>query len=136
MAASPIPGTGPRLTAVIDENSCIGCTLCIDACPVDAIIGTAKRMHTVLPSWCTGCELCVPPCPVDCIVIVPAAQPWDAAALAAAAIHTGQRITRLARHERISQRTVQSDLAVTTREQRQGLAAAALARARARRARP
>jgi len=135
MAASPTLGGGPRLTAVIDEASCIGCTLCIDACPVDAIIGAAKRMHTVLPSWCTGCELCVPPCPVDCIAIVRAAQPWDEAALAAAAIRTAQRITRLARRERISQRTAQSNVVVTTREQRQALAAAALARARARRAR-
>lgn len=135
MAASPTPGSGPRLTAVIDEASCIGCTLCIDACPVDAIIGAAKRMHTVLPSWCTGCELCVPPCPVDCITIVPAAQLWDAAALAAAAIRTEQRITRLARRERISQRTAHSDVVVTTREQRHELAAAALVRARARRSR-
>ncbi len=135
MAATFIPGAGPRLTAVIDEASCIGCTLCIAACPVDAIIGAAKRMHTVLPSWCTGCELCVPPCPVDCIAIVPATQPWDAAALAAAATRTEQRISRLVRRERISQRTAHSDVAVTTREQRQGLAAAALARAQARRAR-
>ncbi len=135
MAATFTPGIAPRLTAVIDEASCIGCTLCIDACPVDAIIGAAKRMHTVLPSWCTGCELCVPPCPVDCIVIVPAAQPWDTAALAAAAIRAEERITRRARRERISQRSAHGDGVVTTREQRQALAAAALARARARRTR-
>lgn len=53
--------------AVIDEQTCIGCTLCIQACPVDAIVGTAKMMHTVIARECTGCELCIPPCPVDCI---------------------------------------------------------------------
>jgi Na+-translocating ferredoxin:NAD+ oxidoreductase subunit B len=53
--------------AVIDEARCIGCTLCIQACPVDAVIGAAKQMHTVLRRDCTGCELCIPPCPVDCI---------------------------------------------------------------------
>jgi len=53
--------------AVIDEPSCIGCTLCIQACPVDAIVGAAKQMHTVIAAECTGCELCVAPCPVDCI---------------------------------------------------------------------
>jgi electron transport complex protein RnfB len=60
-----------RPVAVIDEAACIGCTLCIQACPVDAIVGAAKQMHTVIPSLCTGCDLCVPPCPVDCIAIVP-----------------------------------------------------------------
>lgn len=62
----------PRLLAVIDEQVCIGCTLCIQACPVDAIVGTAKQMHTVIAAECTGCELCVPPCPVDCIALVEA----------------------------------------------------------------
>ena len=57
--------------AVIIEDTCIGCTLCIQACPVDAIVGSAKHMHTVIASECTGCELCLPPCPVDCIVMVP-----------------------------------------------------------------
>ncbi len=57
----------PKSVAVIDENLCIGCTLCIQACPVDAILGTAKHMHTVIAKECTGCELCIPPCPVDCI---------------------------------------------------------------------
>jgi len=59
------------LLAVIDENTCIGCTLCIQACPVDAIVGAAKQMHTVIASECTGCKLCLPPCPVDCIAMVP-----------------------------------------------------------------
>ena len=58
---------GPLTVAVIDEDWCIGCTLCIKACPTDAIIGTNKRMHTVIEPYCTGCELCLPVCPVDCI---------------------------------------------------------------------
>ena len=57
--------------AVIDEDICIGCTKCIQACPVDAIVGASKLMHTVIASWCTGCELCIPPCPVDCIALAP-----------------------------------------------------------------
>ena len=57
----------PRAVAVIDEQVCIGCTLCIQACPVDAIVGAPKLMHTVIETECTGCDLCVPPCPVDCI---------------------------------------------------------------------
>ena len=57
--------------AVIIEKDCIGCTLCIQACPVDAIVGAAKLMHTVIEDECTGCDLCLPPCPVDCIVMVP-----------------------------------------------------------------
>jgi Na+-translocating ferredoxin:NAD+ oxidoreductase subunit B len=58
---------GPRSVAFIDENWCIGCTLCIDACPTDAIVGSNKLMHTVIEPYCTGCELCLPVCPVDCI---------------------------------------------------------------------
>lgn len=60
-----------RPVAVIDEAVCIGCTLCIQACPVDAIVGAAKQMHTVIPELCTGCDLCVAPCPVDCIAMIP-----------------------------------------------------------------
>lgn len=63
----------PRVRAVIDETLCIGCRKCIDACPVDAILGAHKLMHTVLTQECTGCELCLPPCPVDCIALTP----WD-----------------------------------------------------------
>jgi electron transport complex protein RnfB len=59
--------------AVVDEAACIGCTKCIQACPVDAIVGASKRMHTVIASACTGCELCLVPCPVDCIELVPVA---------------------------------------------------------------
>jgi electron transport complex protein RnfB len=65
---NPVNGVeGPRAVAVIDEAWCIGCTLCIDACPTDAILGSNKLMHTVIEPYCTGCELCVPVCPVDCI---------------------------------------------------------------------
>ncbi len=60
-------GPKPKSVAFIDESTCIGCTLCIQACPVDAIVGAAKQMHTIVAAECTGCELCVPPCPVDCI---------------------------------------------------------------------
>ena len=61
---------GPRRLAVIDEADCIGCTLCLPACPVDCIVGGPKSMHTVIDTLCTGCELCVPACPVDCISLV------------------------------------------------------------------
>ena len=71
----------PRPVAFIDEALCIGCTLCIQACPVDAIVGASKQMHTILPSLCTGCDLCVAPCPVDCISMLPVTierTGWDA----------------------------------------------------------
>ena len=65
--------------ALVDEARCIGCALCIDACPVDAIAGAQGFMHTVIAAYCTGCELCLPPCPVDCIDMVPTAAPWTTA---------------------------------------------------------
>ncbi len=64
----------PKSVAIIVEKDCIGCTLCIQACPVDAILGAAKSMHTVIESECTGCELCIPPCPVECIHMHPLEQ--------------------------------------------------------------
>lgn len=63
--------------ALIVEADCIGCTKCIQACPVDAIIGGSKHMHVVIEPLCTGCELCVPACPVDCIVLQPSRAPYD-----------------------------------------------------------
>lgn len=72
---------GPRRMAVIDEAWCIGCTLCLDACPTDAIVGIHKRMHTVIEPHCTGCELCIPVCPVDCISLedaTPGRTGWSA----------------------------------------------------------
>jgi Na+-translocating ferredoxin:NAD+ oxidoreductase subunit B len=65
-------GIASPLVALIDEQRCIGCARCLPACPVDAIVGAKKRMHTVIADLCTGCELCLPPCPVDCIAMVPA----------------------------------------------------------------
>jgi electron transport complex protein RnfB len=92
----------PLQQAVIDEHWCIGCTLCIKACPVDCIVGTHKQMHTVIAAQCTGCELCVPVCPVDCIRIEPAPRPaWtDAdAALARQRYHATQVRRSRARDE-------------------------------------
>ncbi|MGA9852631.1 MAG: electron transport complex subunit RsxB [Gammaproteobacteria bacterium] len=69
---NPAHGTARNdVVAFIEESLCIGCTKCIQACPVDAIVGAAKQMHTVIAGLCTGCELCIPPCPVDCITLVP-----------------------------------------------------------------
>jgi electron transport complex protein RnfB len=87
----------PLALAWIDESLCIGCTLCIKACPVDAIVGGAKRMHDVVAELCTGCELCLPPCPVDCIVLVPAGHEWNDALAAAARVRHDTRAARLAR---------------------------------------
>ncbi|MDO8438526.1 MAG: RnfABCDGE type electron transport complex subunit B [Nitrosomonadaceae bacterium] len=70
----------PRAAALIDEQICIGCTLCIEACPVDAIVGAARQMHTVIAAECTGCELCLAPCPVDCISMIPVVKQISAAA--------------------------------------------------------
>ncbi len=67
----------PTRVAIIDEDACIGCTKCIQACPVDAIVGASKLMHTVVADLCTGCELCVAPCPVDCIAMVPVRDATD-----------------------------------------------------------
>ena len=88
----------PRQVAVIDEQDCIGCTLCIQICPVDAILGAAKLMHTVIAQECTGCELCLPPCPVNCIMLQPAQPPEWGQQRADLARH--RHVARLARLER------------------------------------
>ncbi len=91
---------GPLRVAIVDEPRCIGCTLCIDACPVDAIVGAAKQMHTVVAALCTGCELCVAPCPVDCIAMVPAADPdWTRERAQSARRRYEARLARLALRE-------------------------------------
>ncbi|WP_061167001.1 electron transport complex subunit RsxB [Caballeronia hypogeia] len=92
-----------RPVAVIDENVCIGCTLCMQACPVDAIVGAAKQMHTVIAELCTGCDLCVPPCPVDCIAMIPVTgertgwDAWSQKQADAARVRHEQREARLER---------------------------------------
>ena len=118
---------GPLRVARIDEAACIGCTLCIQACPVDAIVGAQKRLHGVLSSLCSGCELCLPPCPVDCIAMEPAGRSWALEDARAA------RARYEARHRRIASRC---DATARSADERKRKAAvdAALARARARRA--
>lgn len=132
---------GPLRVAVIDEAHCIGCTLCIQACPVDAIVGANKLMHTVIPDLCTGCDLCVPPCPVDCIDMQDAGYEWTAEHAAKARGRHEQRDARLkALHgesslaaRNLSNKASVSDAANSDSESRQKMIADALARARARR---
>jgi electron transport complex protein RnfB len=83
--------------ALIDERRCIGCTLCIDACPVDAIVGAQSLTHTVVEPWCIGCGLCPPACPVDCIDMVPPRGKWTAALKNAAGERARTRKRRLSK---------------------------------------
>ncbi|HYM27573.1 MAG TPA: RnfABCDGE type electron transport complex subunit B, partial [Steroidobacteraceae bacterium] len=92
---------GPVLVAQIDEAVCIGCAKCLPPCPVDAIIGAQKQMHTVLLALCTGCELCVAPCPVDCITMVPRA---ELAPPVAAPAPADNRTRYAARNRRVAER--------------------------------
>ena len=118
--------------AAIDESTCIGCTLCIQACPTDAIIGATRQMHTVLAHRCTGCELCLPPCPVDCIDLLPANREWSREDAAnAGAWHAAQR-TRRARSA-LPRDEAAPPASRDATAQRKAALAAALARARARR---
>jgi electron transport complex protein RnfB len=111
--------------AVIDEARCIGCTLCIAACPVDAIAGASGLMHTVIEKYCIGCDLCVPLCPVDCIEMVPSQREWTEADIAAAKRRARQRKARL---------VAQAAIPAAPDGQRKAAVAAAIERARARRA--
>src|SRR4030095_11821542 len=117
----------PWVIARVDEVTCIGCTLCIAARPVDAIVGAAKLVHPVLADRCTGCELCLPPCPVDCIALLPAARPWTRYDADRA------RERYVAHRARLEKRTAagREDTALL---RGRSAVAAALARARARRA--
>ena len=139
---------GPRLLARIQETDCIGCTLCLHACPVDCIVGAPKRMHTVIAPLCTGCERCVPACPVDCIVldvVEPRTgwQAWSEADAARSRERYAAHKLRLARLRDEERRRLNSMAPVTRDRADEGRAApisrsraveAALARARERRA--
>ena len=144
---------GPRTVAFVDEDWCIGCTLCIAACPVDAIVGANKRMHTVIEAHCTGCELCLPVCPVDCILlenVTAEATGWDAwsqAQAAKALTRYQQRSQRLEREAIEHQQRLQakaelklSDLGAHSHhtdpavlDKKRAIIEGALARARAKR---
>ena len=128
-----------RAVALIDEARCIGCTLCIQACPVDAIVGAAKLMHTVIAEVCTGCELCLPPCPVDCIDMVPLAQaqaPWTLDMADAARARFQLRRLRHARDQaeraQHPQRNARQEPGGPRPDTKQAVIRAALERARAR----
>lgn len=144
---------GPRHVAIIDESWCIGCTLCIKACPTDAILGGNKLMHTVIEPWCTGCELCIPVCPVDCIALENVTDTetgwaaWSAEQAQTALGRYGSRQRRLLREEAEHQSQLQAkakhhlaDLAVHTKntdnapevDRKRAIIEAALAKAKAR----
>ena len=136
-ALDPACGSeGPLRLAVIDEAWCIGCTLCIKACPVDCIVGASKHMHTVIEAQCTGCELCVPACPVDCIDMV-ALDPRPEAATGWAAWSPAQadaaRLRYAARAQRDERRRGESVPTSSESAPRPDRIAAALSRARAER---
>jgi Na+-translocating ferredoxin:NAD+ oxidoreductase subunit B len=147
---NPANGTErPLAVAVIDEALCIGCTLCIQACPVDCIVGAPTKMHTVIASQCTGCDLCLPPCPMDCIAMVPVQPPreWTRADADASRRRHAERAARRAveqdRNERrladkavtkLAELDARDDLTAEQVARRKSVVEAALARARARRA--
>jgi electron transport complex protein RnfB len=136
LALDPARGVHqPPAVAVIEEDICIGCTLCIQACPVDAIVGAAKLMHTVIAEQCTGCELCIPPCPVDCIRMAETGQQPTRPERRADAERARDRY--LARNERLARERTEQNArrltAETTAEEKKRLAVKrAVERARAR----
>lgn len=134
VSALPLdPACGPQLprsVVRIEPEHCIGCTKCLRACPVDAIIGASKRMHTVIPELCTGCELCLPPCPVDCIVVEPVPAPvaaWterDADQARARFQARRERLVRVAQYRAGEQtRRAEAKLASLAEEPQDALAA-------------
>jgi electron transport complex protein RnfB len=130
----------PRRVAIIDESRCIGCTLCIQACPVDAIVGAARLMHTVVTQLCSGCDLCLPPCPVDCIAMVAASgddASWGLERANAARERFERRQARLERdkNERAARLAARALKAREDpgAEKRRAIIQAAIERARARR---
>lgn len=132
---------GPLSLAVIDEAWCIGCTLCIKACPTDAILGLNKRMHTVIAAHCTGCELCVPVCPVDCILMENASgqrtgwQAWSPQQAMQARQRYAARTLRLGQQPSpAAEDGPQQDGPAPSLPHKRAAVAAALAAARARRA--
>ena len=140
--ASPLdPDCGieaARAVAVIDESACIGCALCLKACPVDAIVGAGKRMHTVIEVMCTGCELCFPVCPVDCIAMVGAsgeATGWSAWSAEQADV-SRSRYAEHRRREANATRAALATAAATSDASKRQAVAAAVARARSARSAP
>ena len=146
---------GPRQLAIVDEAWCIGCTLCLEACPVDCIVGAPKQMHTVIPELCTGCELCLPVCPVDCIGLVAATagrtgwQAWSPEQAAASRRRYDIHRARLQSDQSLEVHTPADDGAwpaaggnarsaapEALSDRRDAIVAAALARARAGRPQP
>ena len=146
LTAKPLnPANGAerrRAVAFIDEARCIGCTLCIQACPVDAILGTAKRMHTVVAELCTGCDLCVPTCPVDCIDMLPlpgTQARWTQGMADAARERFQFRRRRLERERRLERgrrlaHKAQKDSGQTMADAKKSVILAAIERAKARQA--
>ncbi len=127
--------TAAPAVAVIDEAECIGCTLCITACPVDAIVGARRLMHTVIAVECTGCGLCLPPCPVDCIAIAPTGAAHDRQRQREAAGRLRQRY--LARQQRLTgksprRRKAVAATATPAAARKRAMLDRALSRARAR----
>ena len=139
----------PKAVAWIDERICIGCTFCIQSCPVDAIVGAAKQIHTVIAAECTGCELCIAPCPMDCISLIPvtgkghdefslSADAIKQQAADAARLRYQFRLQRLAREKQANKKPLKHKIAarseiisVSAEARKQAIVQAAMKRAKA-----